>query len=62
MTKTIRGQILAIRASGVTNMFDVPRVRWEAQNGGFNELVQYLEEHTPAYSRFILTGEAEESK
>ena len=55
MTETIRAQILAIRASGVTNMFDVPRVRREAYDRGYYELVQYLEEHTPAYSRFILT-------
>ena len=62
MNDTIRSQILAIRASGVTNMFDVPRVRWEAQNRGFIELVQYLEEHTPAYCRFIMTGETEVSE
>ncbi len=62
MTETIRAQILAIRASGVTNMFDVPRVRREAYDRGYYELVQYLEEHTPAYSRFIMTGETEESE
>lgn len=62
MNDTIRAQILAIRESGVTNMFDVPRVWREAYDRAFYELLQYLEEHTPAYSRFILTGEAEESK
>jgi hypothetical protein len=62
MTETIRAQILAIRKSGVTNMFDVPRVRREAYDLGYYELVLYLEENTPAYSRFILTGETEESE
>lgn len=62
MNDTIRAQILAIRASGVTNMFDVPGVRQEAIERGYFELVLYLEEHTPAYSRFILTGGTEESE
>lgn len=62
MTDTIRAQILAIRASGVTNMFDVPRVRREAYDRGYCELVLYLEDHTPAYCRFIMTGDTEESE
>ena len=62
MTETIRTQILALRASGVTNMFDVPRVRQEAYDRGYHELVQYLEDHTPAYCRYIMTGETEESE
>jgi len=57
MTEKIKEQILTIRASGVTNMFDVPRVQWEAHERGFYDLVLYLEEHKSEYSRFILTGE-----
>jgi len=58
MNEKIKEQILAIRDSGVTNMFDVPRVQYEANVRGFYELVIYLEEHRAEYSRFILTGEA----
>jgi len=60
MNDKIKEQILSIRASGVTNMFDVTRVQHEAYACGFYELVLYLEEHRAEYSRFILTGEADE--
>jgi hypothetical protein len=62
MNETIKEQILAIRDSGVTNMFDLPRVQHEAYVRGFYELVLYLEEHKAEYSRFILTGDADERK
>lgn len=57
MNEIIKEQILAIRASGVTNMFDVSRVQYEANERGFYELVVYLTEHKAEYSRFVLTGE-----
>ena len=38
----IRKQVLVIRDSGTTNMFDVPRVTLEANKRGFTELVSYL--------------------
>ena len=50
-------QILEIRASGVTNMFDTNRVQVEANRRGFYELVIFIEEHKGDYARFILTGE-----
>lgn len=56
MNETVKGQILAIRKSGVTNMFDVNRVQYEANRRGFYELVIYLSEHPSEYGRFILTG------
>ncbi len=62
MNEQIREQILSIRASGVTKMFDVPRVQWEAYARGFHELVLYLKDHQSEYSRFILTGETKDSK
>jgi len=62
MNETIRMQILAIRESGVTNMFDLPRVSQEAYTRGFHELVIYLNDHKADYCRFILTGEENESK
>ena len=57
MNEKIKEQILIIRNSGVTNMFDVNRVQHEANRLGLYELVLYLEEHKDEYGRFILTGE-----
>ena len=57
MTDTIREQILAIRDTGLTNMFDVPMVQRLAYDRGFYELVCWLEEHRKEYTHFILTGE-----
>jgi hypothetical protein len=62
MNEIVKTQILAIRESGVTNMFDLPRVQKEAYTRGFYELVIYLNDHKADYCRFILTGEADESK
>ena len=60
MNETIRNQILAIRDSAVTNMFDVIRVQREAYERGFYELVLYLEEHRDSYARFILYGDSKD--
>ena len=57
MDKRIKEQILAIRDTGETNMFDVRKVQEIALREGFNELLVYLSDNTGAYSRFILTGE-----
>ena len=57
MTETIKKQILSIRDSGRTNMFDVNMVQFLANEYGYYELVMYLEEHRKEYVRFILTGE-----
>jgi hypothetical protein len=59
MTQTIKEQILAIRDTGLTNMFDVNMVQRLAYERDFYELVTYLEEHRKEYVRFILTGEEE---
>ena len=59
MTDTVRDQILAIRDTGLTNMFDIPMVQRLAYERGFYELVCYLEEHRKEYAHFILTGEAD---
>ena len=58
MSDTIRGQILAIRDTGLTNMLDVPTVQRLAFERGYYELVCYLEEHRSEYAHFILTGES----
>ena len=58
MTEKIREQILAIRDTGLTNMFDVNAVQRLAYERDFYELVVYLEENRKEYVHFILTGEA----
>ena len=59
MTEKIRDQILVIRDTGLTNMFDLPMVQRLAYDRGYYELVIFLEEHRKEYTRFILTGEAD---
>ena len=49
MTEKIREQILAIRDSGETNMFDTRMVQYIANREGYYELVIYLEEHSKEY-------------
>ena len=58
MTDKVRKQILAIRDTGLTNMFDVNTVQRIANDMVFCELVVYLEENRNEYARFILTGDA----
>ena len=58
MTETIKDQILAIRDTGLTNMFDVNAVQRLAYERDFYELVVYLEENRKEYVHFILKGEA----
>lgn len=57
MTDKIKEQILAVRGTGLTNMFDVNMVQRIANDMGFFELVVYLDEHRREYAHFILTGE-----
>ena len=57
MTEKIQAQILAIRKTGRTNMFDVPMVQYIANEMRFYELAVFLEEHRSEYVHFILTGE-----
>ena len=45
MTDTIKKQILAVRDTALTNMFDVNMVQRIANDMGFYELVIYLEDH-----------------
>ena len=58
MSETVKKQILAIRDTGLTNMFDFRTVQRIANDREFYELVVYLEEHRREYAHFILTGEA----
>ena len=54
--KTIRQQVLAIRKTGETNMFDVPVVQRIALREGYYELVEFLVDHSKEYWHFIFTG------
>lgn len=58
MTDRVKEQILVIRDTGLTNMFDVQTVQRIAYDMEFYELVTYLEEHRREYAQFILTGKA----
>ena len=58
MDEKVKEQILAIRDTGLTNMFDVNTVQRLAYELDFYELVLYLEDHRKEYVNFILTGEA----
>lgn len=57
MTPTIKEQILAIRDTGLTNMFDIPMVRELASKLGYSELTAYLATNTTEYAQFIVYGE-----
>ena len=52
----IKNQILAIRQTGLTNMFDTGRVLEIAKVMEFDELEEYIPEHKAEYVNFILIG------
>ena len=58
MTEKIKEQIIAIRDTGLTNMFDTNMVQRLAYERDFYELVVYLEENRKEYVHFVMTGEA----
>jgi hypothetical protein len=57
MNGVIKDQIVAIRDSGETNMFDIRAVFEIALREDYYELADFIFMNTSAYSRFILTGE-----
>ncbi len=57
MDSKVKDQILAVRDTGLTNMFDTRTVQHIAHEMDFLELVTFLEENKDKYVRFILTGE-----
>ena len=59
MSDMVREQILAIRATGLTNMFDTIMVQRLANDMNYYELVIFIEEHRKEYVQFILTGKTE---
>ena len=59
MDAKVKEQILAIRDTGLTNMFDLNMVQRLAYDRNYYDLVCWIEEHRSEYVHFILTGEAE---
>ena len=57
MTSKIRDQILAIRDTGLTNMFDKNMVQRLAYDREMYELVMFLEEDIKEYVKFIMYGD-----
>lgn len=57
MTDKIKEQIIVIRDTGLTNMFDVNAVQRIADEMEFYELVIFLEEEKAKYVKFILNGD-----
>jgi len=60
MTDVVKEQILKVRDTGLTNMFDVRTVSEIAEMMGLYDLVEYLTDHRGEYAKFILTGKMEE--
>ena len=58
MTEKIKEQIITIRDTGLTNMFDTNAVQRLAYERNFYELVVFIEENRKEYVHFILYGEA----
>ena len=52
----IREQILAVRETGLVNMFDVKGVREIAEALDLTEFVEYLDSGADGYAGFILYG------
>lgn len=59
MDKKVKEQILSIRDSGLTNMFDLQMVQRLAFDSGYYELVTFLEDFREEYLHFILHGDGE---
>lgn len=57
MNSKVREQILAVRDTGLTNMFDVYAVQRIAIKMGFYDLVVFIEYHRKEYTNFILYGD-----
>ncbi|XVG96548.1 DUF5049 domain-containing protein [Eubacteriales bacterium KG125] len=56
MNDKVKEQILAIRDTGFTNMFDVNTVQRIAYEMDFYELVDFIETDKKVYTNFILYG------
>ncbi len=61
MTQKIKEQILAVRKSGLTNMFDINGVQWAADKLGLYDLVVFLidEQGRDEYKHLLMTGKTD---
>lgn len=59
MDSKVKEQILAIRDTALTNMFDIPRVTSLAKNMGYYDLVLFLQYNRAEYVSFIMYGDEE---
>jgi len=59
MDERVFRQLMDIRDSGETNMFDLNKVQRLAYDKGYYELVCYIEDHRKEYVHFILGGREE---
>ena len=57
MTPLIRSQILDIRDTGLTNMFDAKKVEQLADDFGYYDLAMWLPDHRKEYAEFIIYGD-----
>jgi len=57
MSDLIKEQILKVRDTGFTNMFDTNAVQRIALEMELYELVTFIEDNKKSYVHFILTGE-----
>lgn len=57
MDSKVKEQILAVRDTGLSNMFDTRTVQRISHEMNFLELANFLEDYKDKYVRFILTGE-----
>ena len=57
MDSKIKEQILAIRDTGITNMFDTVAVQRIAYEYGFYELVLFIQDNVIDYVNFIVRGD-----
>jgi hypothetical protein len=57
MEAIVKEQILAVRYTGLTNMFDANAVQRIANDMGFFDLVCYIVDNKKEYTHFILYGD-----
>lgn len=60
MNEKVKDQILRIRDTGLTNMFDLNTVQRIAMEMEFYELVLFIEDKPKQYIDFIIWGKTEE--
>ena len=61
MDKNVKEQIIKIRDTGITNMFDVNAVQRIAFALDFFELVDFIETDRKAYVNFIMYGDEKDA-